>query len=101
MSTSLFAHPDDSELDEICNRLKTGALNINRGTIGASLRLPSVGLGRSSNGVPAGIDLLRFLSTPRSKLVERRPFDSSQVVPGINWTSLEDLPEIRLPLGQG
>jgi hypothetical protein len=57
----------------------------NRGTIGASLRLPAVGLGRSSNGIPAGIDLLRFLTTPRSTLVEVRAFDPSQAVPGVNW----------------
>jgi succinylglutamic semialdehyde dehydrogenase len=85
VSTSLFTAPDNQHLEEIGNRLKTGSLNINRGTIGASLRLPAVGLGRSSNGIAAGIDLLRFLSTPRSTLVERRPFDGSQAVPGTNW----------------
>ncbi len=85
VATSVFVRPDHGALDEILNRLKTGAVNLNRGTIGASLRLPSVGLGRSSNGLPGGIDLLRFLSTPRSTLVESRPFDPHQVVPGINW----------------
>jgi len=85
ISTGLFVAPDLPELPEIIGRLKTGALNINRGTIGASLRLPAVGLGRASNGVPGGIDLLRFLSTPRSTLVEVRAFDASQAVPGINW----------------
>ncbi len=84
-STSLFTDPESPELDEVASRLKTGSLNVNRGTIGASLRLPAVGLGRSSNGIPAGIDLLRFLSTPRSTLVERRPFDPAQSVPGTNW----------------
>lgn len=85
VSTSLFVANDFPELPEIVGRLKTGSLNINRGTIGASLRLPAVGLGRSSNGIAGGIDLLRFLSTPRSTLVENRPFDPSQAVPGINW----------------
>lgn len=87
VSTSLFTDPESTQIDEIANRLKTGALNVNRGTIGASLRLPAVGLGRSSNGIPAGIDLLRFLSTPRSTLVERRAFDPSQAVPGTNWAA--------------
>ena len=85
VSTSLFVSPDMPDLPEVVGRLKTGSLNINRGTIGASLRLPAVGLGRSSNGVPGGIDLLRFLSTPRSTLVETRPFDASQAVPGVHW----------------
>jgi len=90
ISTGLFVAPDFPELPEVIGRLKTGALNINRGTIGASLRLPAVGLGRSSNGIPGGIDLLRFLSTPRSTLVEVRAFDSSQAVPGINWDEDDD-----------
>lgn len=85
LTTSLFVAQNYSELPEIVGRLKTGALNINRATISGSMRLPSVGLGRSSNGVPAGIDLVRFLSTPRCTLVENRPFDASQVAPGVNW----------------
>ena len=49
-----------------------------------------MGLGRSSNGIPGGIDLLRFLSTPRSTLVEMRPFDPAQAVPGVNWDDDDD-----------
>lgn len=90
VSTSLFVSPDLAELPEIVGRLKTGSLNVNRSTIGASLRLPAVGLGRSSNGIPAGIDLLRFLSTPRSTLVDNRVFDPGEVVPGINWNGEDD-----------
>jgi hypothetical protein len=62
--------------------LSTGILNFNRGTIGSSLRLPSVAQGRAGNGIPGDIDLLRFLSTPRATLVDRRPFDSTRWVPG-------------------
>jgi succinylglutamic semialdehyde dehydrogenase len=98
VSTSLFTNPDNPQIDEIANRLKTGSLNVNRGTIGASLRLPAVGLGRSSNGIPAGIDLLRFLSTPRSTLVERRAFDSSQAVPGTNWDRIDEFPDLSAAL---
>lgn len=97
-STALFTRPENPQLDEILNRLKTGSLNLNRGTLGASLRLPSVGLGRSSNGIPAGIDLLRFLSTPRSTLVERHPFDASKAVPGTNWDRPEELPDLSASL---
>lgn len=97
VSASLFVEQDHADLAEIVGRLKTGSLNINRGTIGASLRLPSAGLGRSSNGIPGGIDLLRFLSTPRSTLVESRPFDPSQAVPGVNWDGEEPIPvEVEL-----
>ncbi len=93
-STALFTRGDNPQLDEIASRLKTGSMNLNRGTLGASLRLPSVGLGRSSNGIPAGIDLLRFLSTPRSTLVERHPFDATKAVPGTNWDRPEELPDL-------
>jgi len=90
VSTSLFVDHDFPQLPEIIGRLRAGALNLNRGTIGASLRLPSVGLGCASNGTPGGIDLLRFLSTPRSTLVETRPFDPAQAVPGVRWVTDEE-----------
>ena len=73
-------------MSDIRERLRTGALNINRGTIGASLRLPSVGLGTSSNGVNGGVELLKVLSHPRSQLTEVRPFESLPKLPGINWS---------------
>lgn len=98
MSTSLFVQPEHPDLPEIVGRLKTGSLNINRGTIGASLRLPAVGLGRSSNGIPGGIDLLRFLSTPRSTLVENRLFDPGQAVPGVNWDDDEEPISVEVEL---
>ncbi len=101
VSTSVFCATDSPHLHDIRARLRTGSLNINRGTIGASLRLPSVGLGRASNGIPSGIELIRFLSTPRSTLVETRNFDSTQTVPGINWKrGAEDAEPTEVPVGQ-
>ncbi len=85
LATSLFTRLESPVLGEMRDRLRTGALNINRGTIGASLRLPSMGLGRSSNGMPAGLELLYTLSHPRSMLVEARPFAGMPVLPGTNW----------------
>jgi succinylglutamic semialdehyde dehydrogenase len=98
VSTSLFTTADHPDLPEIIGRLKTGSLNINRGTIGASLRLPAVGLGRSANGLPGGIDLLRFLATPRSTLVEVRQFDPTHAVPGINWVDGDDTLDSEIEL---
>lgn len=91
-ATSVFVEPEHDDLGEMVRRLRTGALNINRGTIGSSQRLPSAGLGRSSNGFSGGIDLLRFLTRPRAMLVERRPFDASHMVPGLNWEQGDDEP---------
>jgi hypothetical protein len=45
-----------------------------------------VGLGRSSNGVPGGIDVVRLLTYPRASLVETRAFDPANLVPGVAWS---------------
>lgn len=86
LATSIFTQPDNPALPELKARLRTGAINLNRGTIGASLRLPSVGLGRSSNGVSAGLELLYTFSYPRAQLTESREFSSLPVLPGTHWT---------------
>ncbi len=85
ISTSVFVDPDNPDLPDIRERLRTGALNINRGTIGASLRLPAVGLGTSSNGVIGGLGVLDLLTHPRSQLTETRAFDGMPKLPGIRW----------------
>lgn len=85
LATSVFTSIDSPILGELADRLRTGALNINRGTIGASLRLPTVGLGRSSNGIPAGLGLIHALTAPRAMLVESRSFEGMPVLPGTHW----------------
>jgi len=91
-ATALFVDPEHSELTEMVRGLLTGALNINRGSIGSSQRLPAAGVGRASNAISGGVELLRFLSRPRAMLVERRPFDPNHVVPGVNWDRHDDEP---------
>ncbi len=84
-ATAVFTRPDNPHLPELRDALRTGVLNVNRGTIGSSLRLPAVGMGRSSNGIPAGVEAMRFLTAPRASLTEPRPFDPAALVPGIGW----------------
>lgn len=86
LCASVFTRTDNPNLGEIKEGLRTGALNINRSTIGTSLRLPSVGLGRAGNGVVAGMELLRVLTYPRAGITETRPFDASHLVPGVGWS---------------
>ena len=90
ISTSLFVSAENPVVEELKERLRTGALNINRGTIGASLRLPSVGLGTSSNGIGGGVTLLNQLTHPRSQLTEVRPFEGLPKLPGVDWIERED-----------
>ena len=85
LATSLFTSLDNPMLPEISDRLRTGALNINRSTIGASMRLPSIGLGRSSNGVAGGLGILDVVTHARSQLVEERPMSDIARLPGVNW----------------
>jgi succinylglutamic semialdehyde dehydrogenase len=96
--TGVFAAPDDPALAGMSAALHTGCLHLNRNTVGGSLRLPTVPLGRASNGVPAGIELLRFLSTQRATLAEGRPFDASQALPGTRWDDTIDDEDDDVPL---
>jgi acyl-CoA reductase-like NAD-dependent aldehyde dehydrogenase len=85
-ATAVFTRLEGPGLTELRESLRTGSLNINRGTVGASLRLPAVGLGRASGGLPGGLDLMRAVTYPRASLTETRPFDPRNVVPGVRWT---------------
>lgn len=83
--TSVFLDIDSGVLPELLEVVRTGALNVNRGTLGSYLRLPRVGLGRSSNGHPDGLQLLHVLTYPRAFLLDQQPFNPTALVPGINW----------------
>ncbi len=83
--TSVFTRLESPALVELRDTLRTGAINVNRATVGASMRLPSVAQGRSANGLAGGMELMRMMTYPRASLVETRAFDSSQLVPGVSW----------------
>ncbi|GDX78680.1 N-succinylglutamate 5-semialdehyde dehydrogenase [Deltaproteobacteria bacterium] len=83
--TSVFTRVDGPALPELRDRLRTGALNVNRSTIGASLRLPTSPQGRSGMGLPGGMELMRHLTYPRAGIVETRAFDAAHLVPGVEW----------------
>jgi len=83
--TSVFVDPEAPEIPRIMSELHTGALHLNRATVSVSMRLPTLARGRASNGVPAGIDLLRNLTAPRSMLVGGRTADDSRMLPGVRW----------------
>ena len=64
-------------------RIRTGLLNWNRGTIGASGRLPFGGLGKSGNDRPAGISATLYCTTPQSHLESPAGFDPTSLPPGM------------------
>ncbi len=90
MTASIFTRPTNPALPELRDSLRTGSINVNRGTIGQSLRLPSTGLGRAGNGVAGGIELLKVLTVPRASLTETRAFDAANLVPGVAWSEEDD-----------
>lgn len=71
------------------NDVQSGGINFNRATIGASRRLPSMGLGRSSGHKQGGLGLIRSLTFPKAVLRETRPFDPTMVIPGTNWSETD------------
>ena len=91
-AAALFVDPEHPYIGEMKQRISTGSLNINRGTIGSSMRLSSVGRGRSSNGIASGLELLRFVCSHRAILEDTRPFDPQNALPGMRWGDLSSEP---------
>ncbi len=94
-ATSVFTSLENPLLHELRERLRTGTLNVNRGTIGASLRIAGVGLGRAANGLPGGLEILSFLTNPRAQMVESRPFENVVYLPGTGWGDDDEATTLR------
>jgi len=95
---SLFTTRQGLDLQSAMHGLKTGAVNVNRSTVGATLRLPSTGLGRSAGGGPGGLELVRALTFSRSQVQETRDFDPRLTVPGTHWVDEGELEELSVEL---
>jgi len=64
-------------------RIRTGLLNWNKGTIGASGRLPFGGIAKSGNDRPAGIAAALYCTIAQSHLENEQPFDPAALPPGM------------------
>jgi succinylglutamic semialdehyde dehydrogenase len=64
-------------------RMQTGLLNWNKGTIGASGKLPFGGHRRSGNDRPAGISAALYCTTHQAHLESEGGFDPSTLPPGM------------------
>jgi succinylglutamic semialdehyde dehydrogenase len=74
---------DRARFEHCIGRVRTGLLNWNRGTIGASGRLPFGGLGRSGNDRPAGLFSTLYCTVPQSHLEHSGHFDPKTLPPGM------------------
>jgi len=71
--------------DEAVFKSNVGLLNWNRTTNGSSSRLPFGGTGKSGNDRPSGHFAIQYCSVPMANLEDPTPFDSSKVLPGLNY----------------
>jgi succinylglutamic semialdehyde dehydrogenase len=74
---------DRANFAHCMGRVRTGLLNWNRGTIGASGRLPFGGTKRSGNDRPAGILSTLYCAVPQSYLENASGFDPATLPPGM------------------
>lgn len=74
---------DRSRYQHCIGRVRTGLLNWNRGTIGASGQLPFGGGGRSGNDRPAGITATVYCTVPQAHLESEAGFDPAALPPGM------------------
>ncbi len=74
---------DRRRYEHCIGRIRTGLLNWNKGTVGASGRLPFGGSGRSGNDRPAGITATLYCTFPQSHLESESGFDPASLPPGM------------------
>jgi succinylglutamic semialdehyde dehydrogenase len=76
---------DKTLYDEAAFRANVGLLNWNRTTNGASSRLPFGGTGKSGNDRPSAHFAVQYCSVPMANLEDPTPFDSTKLMPGLNY----------------
>jgi len=72
-----------AKYERCVGRIRTGVLNWNRGTIGASGRLPFGGSGKSGNDRPAGVTATLYCTAPQAHLESEAGFDAGALPPGM------------------
>ncbi len=73
---------DRAVYEHCVGRIHTGVLNWNRGTIGASSKLPFGGGRRSGNDRPAAISSTLYCTTPQAHIEYAGPLDPKTLPPG-------------------
>jgi succinylglutamic semialdehyde dehydrogenase len=82
LAASVFTR-DRTRYEHCVGRIRTGILNWNKGTVGASGRLPFGGRRRSGNDRPAGITATLYCATPQAHLESEAAFDPDALPPGM------------------
>jgi succinylglutamic semialdehyde dehydrogenase len=74
---------DRVRYEHAIGRIETGLLNWNKGTIGASGKLPFGGTKKSGNDRPAGVTASLYCTTPQAHLESDAGFDPDALPPGM------------------
>jgi succinylglutamic semialdehyde dehydrogenase len=74
---------DRGRFEHCVGRVKTGVLNWNQGTVGASGKLPFGGTGRSGNDRPAGVTATLYCTVAQAHLESEAGFDPARLPPGM------------------
>jgi succinylglutamic semialdehyde dehydrogenase len=82
LAAAVFSR-ERTHYEHCVGRIRTGILNWNKGTVGASGRLPFGGSGRSGNDRPAGITAAVYCSFPQAHLESQADFDPDSLPPGM------------------
>jgi succinylglutamic semialdehyde dehydrogenase len=81
LAASVFS-ADRMHFEHCVGRIRTGILNWNKGTVGASGRLPFGGSGRSGNDRPAGVTATLYCAVPQAHLESEASLDPEALPPG-------------------
>ena len=81
LATSVFTR-DRSAYEAVFHRTKTGIVNYNRATAGASSKLPFGGQGKSGNQCPTALFAPYYCTYPVASLEDSNPVDKAHIPPG-------------------
>ena len=82
LAASIFTR-ERSRFEHCVGRVRTGILNWNKATVGASGKLPFGGEGRSGNHRPAGVLSTVYCTTAQSHMENTGGFDPKSLPPGM------------------
>jgi succinylglutamic semialdehyde dehydrogenase len=74
---------DRAKYDHCVGRVRTGILNWNKATVGASGRLPFGAGAKSGNDRPAGVTATLYCTAPQAHLESEAGFDAGALPPGM------------------
>lgn len=81
LAAAIFT-PDRARYEYSIGRIRTGILNWNKGTTGASGKLPFGGIGKSGNDRPAGVSASVYCTYPQAHIESTGGFEPDSLPPG-------------------